>query len=105
MDALIYTIAIFSADPEAIAAPTIPVLLLGRTIVGIGNVYEEMNCKCSIEMQRDLLGYIGLTTMSHCSEVVDRLADADYCVVCHFRLLSNHKRRSSSTSSKGLQLI
>lgn len=76
MDALIYTIVMFSADPEAIAAPIMPVLLLGRTIVGIGNGYEEMNCMCFIQMRKDLLGYIELTTVSHCSELDDKVADA-----------------------------
>lgn len=44
-----------------------PVLLLGRMIVGIGNAYQEMNYCGFIELRRDLLGYIELTTVSHCS--------------------------------------
>jgi hypothetical protein len=45
-----------SADPEEITVPTMPVLLLGRTIVGIEIPWEEMNYMCFIECARQLVG-------------------------------------------------
>lgn len=44
-----------------------PVLLLGRMIVGIETAYEEMNYMCCVDVRGNLLGCIALTIMSHCS--------------------------------------